>query len=251
MRPPQRTLLAVSLLVCIATAGCARFAAPTQAELERGYILFLPGVAGTESSMIHLAEGLREAGIDRAIDFDVWGDKPFAELKNVRSLELNRKRAAERAAKVAAYQREYPGSPIHIVGFSGGGGIALFLCEALPAEVRVDRVILLAGAVSPEYDLAPALRHCRGGIVNIHSDRDWFDGGMLTRTFGTMDRKYSFTAGHVGFRDAAGGLLEMDGLTQIAWTPAWRALGHNGSHLGCNARAWSREILAPLLKEAP
>lgn len=248
----ERGTAALSRLLLLASAaapfaGCARFEPVTAAQLDRGYVLLLPGVANKPSSMAGIADGLRDAGIDQAIERDLWGSRPFGELKNVQSLERNRKWAAERAGRLAAYRRSHPEQPITLIGYSGGGAIALFVCESLPRDVKVHRLILLAAAVSPDYDLAPALEHCRCGIVNLYSREDWFHAGLLTETFGTMDRKKTSTAGRRGFLDASGTLCVRDGLTQVAWTPQWRKLGHWGGHLGYESRTWAREVLAPLI----
>ncbi len=246
----ERVRLLFPMLSVALVAGCARFEPVTTAQLERGYILMLPGVANKTSSMADMAAGLRDAGVDQAIERDLWGYRPFGELKNVRSLDRNRKWAAERAGKLAEYRRSHPDQPITLIGYSGGGAIALFVCESLPKDVRVDRVILLAAAVSPDYDLTPALEHCRCGIVNLYSHEDWLSCGLLTETFGTMDRKKTSTAGRRGFLDGNGELAARDGLTQIAWTPAWRKLGHGGGHLGYESRHWAREVLTPLIPAA-
>ena len=150
-------LLRLLLLASAAAplAGCGRFEPVTAAQLDRGYVLLLPGVANKPSSMAGIAGGLRDAGIDCAIERDLWGSRPFGELRNVQSLERNRKWAAERAGRLAAYQRSHPKQPITLIGYSGGGAIALFVCESLPMDVKVDRLILLAAAVSPDYDLGP------------------------------------------------------------------------------------------------
>jgi pimeloyl-ACP methyl ester carboxylesterase len=236
-------------LTAISAGGCAQFEPVTAAELERGYILMLPGVANKPSSMAGIARGLRDAGIDQAIDRELWGDRPFGELKNVRALKRNRTWAAEEAARLVEYRRNHPDRPMTLIGYSGGGGIALFVCESLPEDVRIDRVILLSPAVSPDYDLAPALAHCRRGIVSYYSEKDWLNAVFLTEIFGTMDRKKTFTAGSRGFLNGSGRLAVKDGLTQVGWTPAWRRLGHDGGHLGYESREWARAVVAPVLLE--
>lgn len=122
--------------------------------------------------------------------------------------------------------------------------MALFTAEALPADFRLDRIVLLGAAASPKYPLDAALARCERGVVNFYSPYDWLMGGWATRTFGTMDRVKSNTAGRIGFRGADGELLKRDGLTQVRWTPAWRKLGHLGFHAGWRSRAWAREVLA-------
>jgi hypothetical protein len=236
--------------VTLLLAGRARLEPMTAAQLDRGDILMLPGVANNPWSMVDLAKGLRDAGIDHAIQRDLWGDRPFGDLKNLLSLELNRKRADERAVKVTDYRRNHPHPPITLIGYGGGGAMALFIWEALPNEVKIDHVILLGAAVSPGYDLTPALDHCRRGIVNYYSNEDWFDAGLLTECFGTMDRKKTVTAGQRGFLERNGQPATGNGLIQTAWTPAWRRLGHYGGHYGWGSRAWAREVLAPQIRAA-
>ena len=102
--------------------------------------------------------------------------------------------------------------------------MALFVCEALPEDVKVDRAILLAAAVSPDYNLAPAMDHCTLGIVNFYSKEDWFSCGLLAEIFGTMDRKYTSTAGKRGLVAPNGEFATAENLVQIAWTPGWRGL---------------------------
>jgi len=228
--------------------GCFQPEAMKPEELDRGYILLLPGVENTKTSAAGICRGLRDAGEDRAIDFDQWGYRPFGSYRNLVAYELNRQRAARLARKVADYRADHPTQPITIIGFSGGGAIALFTAEALPKEVVVDRVILLGAAISPDYNLGPTLAHCRRGMVNYYSTGDWLMGGLATKMFGTMDRKKTSTAGRVGFQSAGGQLLDREGLTQITWSPQWRKLGHDGGHPGWLARRWVREILAGLVR---
>lgn len=247
---PVRLLFLV--VATLPIAACARFEPVTAAQLDRGCVIMLPGVANGPSSMLDIAKGLREGEIDYAIQQELWGDRPFGALKNVMALERNRKLAAGVAAKVAEYGRNHPRQPIILIGNSGGGAMAIFVCEALPKEVQVDRVILLAAAIAPDYDLGPALGHCRQGLINYYSEGDWFDAGILTTVFGTMDRKHTSTAGRQGFLDSNGQLATGKGLAQIAWRPAWRRLGHGGGHPGWGSRAWAREVLAPLIRgDAP
>jgi len=91
------------------------------------------------------------------------------------------------------------------------------------------------------------LRHCRHGIVSYYSEDDWFNVGLLTEIFGTMDRKWTSSAGKLGFLDRDGQPAVCDGLTQIAWIPEWRRLGHYGGHGDYDSRAWAREVLAPVI----
>lgn len=235
------------LILLISSVGCFQPEIPSVEQLARGYVLLLPGVESYGFHHLALVRGLREGGLDRAAQINEWGYKPFGTFPNLMSLELNRQRAARLAGALADYRKQYPKAPISIVGYSGGGAIALFIAEALPGEVVLDRIILLGAAISPQYDLGPALARTRCGIVNFYSESDWFMAGWATETFGTMDRKKTSTAGRTGFRDVQGALLEHDQLVQVAWRREWRSLGHSGDHSGWRSQEWARAVLAPYL----
>lgn len=229
--------------------GCFQPEVPRSEQLDSGYVLLLPGVECTTGSMEGIYRGLYDAGYEGAVDLDIWGYRPFGTFRNLPAYELNRSRAVRMAKKLAAYCQDHPGEPVTVVGFSGGGAMAMFVAEALPSGCRIDRVILLGAAVSPTYDPRPTLARCRQGMVNFYSERDWFMGGWATQTFGTMDRLKTSTAGRCGFRSESGELLSMPGLVQVSWCDDWARLGHGGGHSGWLARQWTREVLAPQVLE--
>jgi len=217
------------------------------APSKTGVIIMLPGVEGGAWQLAEARAGLAEAGVHDEIDTIEWGVRPFGSLVNLMDIEANRQRARDIAERITARLRGEPDRPIQLVGYSGGGGLAILVAEALPIDVKLDRLILIAAAVAPTHDLGPALAHCRRGIVNFHSEEDWFILGVGTRTFGTIDRAKSDSAGRIGFRTAEGQPLARPGLTQVAWRDDWRKLGHFGGHIGWLARGWSRTVLGPTL----
>ncbi|HEY3241860.1 MAG TPA: hypothetical protein VGM03_00790 [Phycisphaerae bacterium] len=206
--------------------------------------MLLPGIEGRPWEFRQCIPGLREAGLECTVDVIEWGHGAYRDLKNLTDLSANLAHAHEVAARIAAYQHEHPDEAITVVGYSGGGGLALLVVEALPPGVMLERVILMAAAVAPDHDVHPVLAHARRGVLNFYSPRDSFVLGAGTRTFGTIDRKYTASAGYVGFQDSAGQLLQCEGLTQIPWTQDWLKLGHDGGHIGWLARPWARAILA-------
>jgi pimeloyl-ACP methyl ester carboxylesterase len=208
----------------------------------------LPGIDGRAAQFRWCVPGLRDAGITHTVEVIEWGNGPFRNMKNLTDLPANRAHARSIAERIAAYQRAHPDEPITLIGYSGGGGLALLVAEALPDDVLLDRIILIAAAISPDYDLSMAISRARRGLVNFYSSRDAFVLGAGTRTFGTIDRRYTESAGYVGFTDAEGGLRCRAGLTQIPWIQDWCKLGHDGGHIGWLARAWSREVLAAIIQ---
>lgn len=242
-----RLSVLLTLLMAVA-AGCTLPLHPTSEQLARGYVLVLPGVEGNELSVADIIAGLHDGGVDQAIDVGLWGTHPFGTLANLYNYDQNRKRSAELADRLVEYHRNYPDGPMTIVGCSGGCGIAAFTAEALPADIKLERIILLAAALSPRYDLKPSLAHTRHGIVSFYNPRDEFILGWGTQTFGTMDRKFTIAAGKVGFKDSQGRLVG-GGIKQVPWTREWRSFGHFGGHAGWSSAEWARHVLAPYMVE--
>lgn len=240
-------LLALLLACAAATAAdapaqrfdCGPAALPTPAAAE-GRLLILPGVGNTR---FHLA-GFVAAAERQLPRFDVevrtWGE-PFLTIHNLRAHERNVATAASIAAEIADWRRTHPHAPFYLVGYSGGGGMATLVTAALPGGVAIDRLVLVAPAISPDYPLErEVLPHVREHVVNYASERD-LQVGWGTRTFGTIDRKYTASAGAVGFAAAHERLLEH------TWSSAEVPLGHGGNHLAYLSRRWQDAKLLPAL----
>jgi pimeloyl-ACP methyl ester carboxylesterase len=237
-----------SLLVCTAAFAAdgpvRRFdcdpvgaAAPSTVE---GRLLILPGVGNTR---FHLA-GFVAAAQQQLPGFDVdvrpWG-VPFLTIHNLRAHERNVATAAAIAAEIAQWRRAHPDAPFYLVGYSGGGGMATLVTAALPDGVVIDRLVLVAPAISPDYPLgADVLPHVREYVVNYASERD-LQVGWGTRTFGTIDRKNTASAGAIGFAAADERLLEH------RWSNADLAVGHAGNHLAYLNPRWQAAKLLPAL----
>lgn len=247
-------MLAASLAT---VAGCWQPPKMQRAELERGYLLILEGIDFAAWQMEGTWRGLRDAGIDWATDVRDWGYRNWlgSGYMNLADLKNNRAWANSLAGEIVLYQREYPGRPVSILGYSGGGGLAVLTAEALPTEARLDRIVLLGAALSPEYDLSRALERCARGIINFYSSADAVILGAGTKLYGTIDRRNVASAGHTGFRvppEASVARPELyANLVQVAWTPAMARLGHDGGHFGWIARRWAAEIVSPYLKPPP
>lgn len=219
----------------------------------RGIVFVLPGIEGRSVWNRNIAVGLDEGGVASAIEVYDWTvGVPGSLVYNLADLGRNRRQAERLARRIVEYRARYPGSPVHLVGHSGGGGIAVLALEALPPGRQIDMAILLAPALSADYDLTTALRRTRYGICNFYSTRDV---GLLkvgTTVFGPIDRKPGAAAGAVGFRlpaglDEAGRVLYAEKLRQVRWHKRLAGLGADGSHLGWASRRFAREYLAALI----
>jgi pimeloyl-ACP methyl ester carboxylesterase len=245
----RSVLRALALLVLCAAAPAADVTAhrwdcgpalATAASPAQGRLLILPGVGNTR---FHLA-GFVAAAQGQLPGFDVevrpWG-VPFMTIHNLRAHERNTATAAAIAAEIATWRRTNPEAPFYLVGYSGGGGMATLVTAALPEDVAIDRLVLVAPAISPEYPLATdVLPHVREYVVNYASERD-LQVGWGTRTFGTIDRKQTLSAGAIGFAATHERLLEYH------WSAADAPFGHAGNHLAYLSGRWQAAKLLPAL----
>src|SRR5205807_2637254 len=144
--------------------------------------------------------------------------------------------------------------------------VVLAAAEALPPD-SVDRIVLLAPAVSSAYDLRPALACARGGVDVFYSARDWAFLGLGVELLGTADGCPGDAAGRVGFCPAAAGRpgaaaggagccaaaagpadAALDArLRPPPWDPGRAWTGSRGGHSGCYQPVFPRPNVLPLL----
>ena len=235
-------LLGTAVAATVAPAGrwdCGTAPVTLPSPVE-GRVLILPGVGNTR---FHLA-GFVAATQAQLPRFDVevrtWGT-PFLTIHNLRAHERNVATAAGIAEEITVWRRQHPAAPFYLVGYSGGGGMATLIASALPDDVAIDRLVLVAPAISPDYPLATeVLPHVREFVVNYASERD-LQVGWGTRTFGTIDRKHTASAGAVGFAATDARLL------QYRWSAADVPFGHAGNHLAYLNGRWQAAKLLPAL----
>ena len=127
--------------------------------------------------------------------------------------------------------------------------MAVWTAEALPAQHQVDGIILLAAALSPEYELAKALHRTRRGIVSFHSRVDYLFLGMGTTIAGTMDGRHTSAAGRLGFLPSGGQSepARRQKLYQIPWRGVMRRSGHWGGHTSSSSEGFIRDFVSPLV----
>lgn len=221
---------------------------------RQGLVLVADGVGGLDLCGTALRYVLAAEGLNHAIHVLPWGHgfgRWFADLTNVANRDL---KAALLAVAVRQFRTSQPDAPIFLIGKSGGSGVVVKALEQLEEE-SVERVIFLAPALSPEYDLTLGLRAVRGEMVVFWSPLDVFILGAGTRVFGTADRVRTASAGLVGFRipppPRAGG-PHPDGqyakLRQIRWMPRMAASGYLGGHLGPDSPVFLKNYVVPLLR---
>lgn len=169
-------------------------------RLRKGLILILPGIEG-ESMLNHMiADGLKDAGLPDAIDIYDWTGTRFFMVGGVTRYERNMRQAALIAHRLTEYQRTHPGRPVHLIGHSAGGGIAVLVLEQMSKDRPITGAILLAPAISPTHNLTEAMRRTKFGVYNFWSPGDFAWLGIGTTAFGTVDREHGPAAGMIGFR---------------------------------------------------
>ncbi len=232
----------------IALSGCANRNPPSIEASRAGLVYMFPGIEGSPFWLRNAVRGLRDGGLRAEIRIFDW-QRPVGGLVNLSQLAANREKAGEVAEQIAEYRLRFPSAPIDLVGYSGGGGMAVFTAEALPEAVDVRTIVLAQAALSPTYDLTAALSRSRA-IVNLYCRSDRFTLGLGTRIFGTMDRVYVDSAGQIGFdlERAVPDEAARARLLQHAWDTDALRTGHIGGHVGILGYRWNREIVAPLLR---
>lgn len=229
----------------------------TPDRLTRGYTIVVVGVNGDNSLTAGLAPGLVEGGYPGAVEVVDW-TTGFWPLFIYHLRAGNRHRAGARliAEKIAAYQARYPGREVNLVGFSAGAVVAVEAVEALGEGQEIDRVILLAGAISPLHDLRPVLRRTRKGVWSYYQPQDVVALWAGTLLAGTADGHHIMSAGAVGFWPRLGlsdkeRQLYRDKLVQLPYQPQMALSGNLGGHFQCTGRKFVARWISPLLRDEP
>jgi pimeloyl-ACP methyl ester carboxylesterase len=213
------------------------------------YVLHFPGIGGILAVDRGMVVGLRRGGVEGQIQVYDWTSHDPG-IHALHALDRNQDQAARVAKFLAAKSKADPSRRIVLISHSGGGAIAVWVLERLPADVTVDSAILLAPALSPGYDLSNALRHVKTRMYVFSSTRDELVLGMGCRLCGTMDGQMMDAAGLVGFsQPPTADKTQYQKLKQYPYDPAWMDLGNFGDHIGPMASPFVKSIIAPLVLE--
>ena len=250
---PNRALCALALLGTCCLTGCSVADLATADRYAAGLVVVLPGIEGRSIYNVNIARGLADGQVNSAIEIFDWSTgTPGGFLVNLTALERNRRQARKLAHRIVQYQDAFPNRPVHLIGHSGGAGIALLALDALPQGRRVTAAYLLGAAVSPDHDLTPALEHTELGIWNFYSPKDLGFLAVGTSVFGTMDRTHTPAAGATGFRTPphlgqAGQDLYAAKLHQAPHNRRMARAGSDGSHFGWARPRFAKNWLARMI----
>jgi hypothetical protein len=229
----------LAVLVLIGAAAIEEDRRPMpEPEVVAGRVLILPGIRNTRFHLQSFAHRLAALVPGFEIEIRPWGT-PLLGISNLQAHERNVETARAIAAEIAEWRRQHPAAPYYLIGYSGGGGLATLVVSALPAGTTIDRLVLVAPAIAPDFDMEhEILPRVSDFVVNYSSVRD-LQVGLGTRVFGTIDRSDSASAGAIGFEATDAKILEW------AWDERHRRFGHRGNHLGYLGRRWQDAFLLP------
>jgi len=227
-------LFVASLLLSGCAAVTARAGAPCPCERPRALVLVADGAGNFRAASANLRQVASEAGAPLSVEPFVWSHgygRILADQVGQGHMRDEGKRLAE---LLLAHRRQDPATPVYLVGHSAGSGVVLSAAESLPPD-SVERIVLLAPAVSAYHDLRPALAAARCGVTVL----------------GTADRHWDRAAGRVGFRPveccpADRPLYEK--LRQYPWQEGLSWTGHKGGHYGAYQPGFLKACVLPLLE---
>ena len=224
---------------------------PVRPDTRAGIVYVVQGIGGLSVWGSTAKSALRQAKLPHEVREFRWTHGPGKFLKDLQDTGHHQAKAAELADEIRKLREEDAERPIYLVAHSAGTGLVLRAVESLPAG-SVERLILLSSAVSPQYDLRPALAATRREIVSYHSPHDRMMLEWGTKKFGTVDRVYSAGAGLNGFQtptDAnANDKALYDRLVQVPWSQRMLRCGHLGQHNGPCSPAFMLNELSQWLK---
>jgi hypothetical protein len=239
------------LSVCSVVSADAPPAATCSGCVRPGIAFIVDGAGGFEGASRYIGRSVADEKWPVEIRTFHW-THGYLRIVSDQMHAAHAQREGQRLAELVIQCRhESPCLPIFLVGHSAGCGVLLNAAEHLPPNI-VERVVLLAPAVSSQRDLRPALRCSCQGVDAFISNHDWVCLGVATSVAGTADRRWMIgTAGKIGFKPTAaepGDEVLYQKLRQYPWDSSLMWTGHKGGHYGCYQPGFLRTFVLPLLQ---
>jgi pimeloyl-ACP methyl ester carboxylesterase len=213
-----------------------------------GTLIYIVGWNGPIRRDRNVLNALHDAGCNMAMETFDWTAGQRSLIAFWRA-QHSAEPAIQLANHIQAVQQEHSGQPIFLIADSSGCAVALAALANLPPQVKVKTLILSSPAVSPTYDLRPALRHIDDKLVSFNSHRDFIILGLGSIIFGTVDGRHTAAAGRRGFVIPPGA-VEYAKLRQIPYDPAWAVqFGNTGGHGQALNPRFAKALIAPLLAD--
>jgi len=223
--------------------------------MDQEFLVIVDGVGGFQFAPVLIRRMLRQTNATIGTVYFPWQFGLMGEIfTDLMWLRRNHAMGAKLAEKLKRLRNEFPHAKIHLVAYSGGVGISIFALELLVELGIIDSLIMACPALSPSYNLAPALRNVNRAFALI-SIADYGILGVGTTILGTTDRKHCASAGLRGFRipnqASTDDIAEYAKLKEIRWSKSQRALGHSGGHTGWASGQWLAKHLLPIVAGKP
>jgi len=229
------------LLATVIQTHAAPAQDPGTAPPSCGVVFVADGSGRLRNLSADLAQAVGDAGLPLQVRSFNWSHGTGRVFLDLRGRAHHQQKGRQLAECVVSFHETNPGEPIFLVGHSSGTAVVLAAAENLPPG-SVDGIVLLAPAVSPRYDLRPALQVSAGGVDSFYSPRDLISRAQVLS--GTADGRFSPSAGCAPFVVPDDG-VENDcysGLRQHRY-----GLHGEGGHFDCTRRRFLRDNVVPLL----
>jgi hypothetical protein len=216
----------------------------------RGIVLCVPGAGGFPAICNFVREAVEDQGAPVAVEAFEWTHgygRILADHIDACYTCVQGRRLAER---IRALKQECPQRPIYLISHSAGCAVALAATPCLPPG-SLQRMVLLAPAVSATYDLRPSLTAVSCSVEVFYSRRDWAALGIGIFLAGTSDRLWTAAAGRIGFRPNLWCPQDQAlyaKLHQHPWEPCVAWSGNAGGHYGAYQPTFLRAYVLPLLR---
>jgi len=245
-----RVRIIAGLLAVLAATGCAT---PVVAPQQPNTVIIVPGLGGDGGDggvYAQIVHGLRDAGSQDCLRIFNWGCSWALFPVTLSSSALHHDTERKLAEQITQWRNDHPGCRIVLIGHSAGAGVVVGALGRLDDCTVVGPVILLAPALSPDFDLRPALVHAT--VVHVFfSPEDTFWQGIGSFIFGGYDGIHRDGAGRKGFTLAQLTAEQKAKVIQHPWQAQWKPLGEDGGHFDWMARPFVTEVLAPLIDHRP
>lgn len=245
-----KTILSSLVLLTILTSpGCAHVPQQHIAVATPGtdVVFSVDGSACLHGMAPDLSRAARARCPSLRVEAFHWSHGPCRVFADLHGQGRHRAKGKELASAILAQRQICPMGKIYLVCHSSGAAVGLAAVECLPPG-SIDRIILLAPALSPRHDLRCALRRSCEGIDVFTSRRDVI--GRVLALVGNADGSYVVSAACVGFTTISPDPCDVKlyaKLRQHHWQSCMTGSGHCGGHFGCTRIEFFRTYVVPLL----
>ncbi|HTU16881.1 MAG TPA: alpha/beta hydrolase [Gemmataceae bacterium] len=253
MRQAIALCWALAVLLWLAGSAVLRCGLPSATagppRLRRGILFMIDGAGGFEASSRTIRQTAAEDKLPLEVRSVRWTHGYWRVISDQTHASHMQRAGRKLAEQLLLCREEAPEEPIFLMGHSAGCGVVLCAAENLPPNT-LERIVLLAPAVSSKHDLRAALRSSCLGIDAFTSSRDWGCLGLGILVAGTTDRsRLNGAAGKNGFqpiRSCSADEVLYTKLRQYPWDPSLSWTGHKGGHYGSYQPGFLRAFVFPL-----